>query len=480
MNPSVASAQVLSLSCIPTTGPTEVDMAYSATCTASGGIAPYSWSVSSGVLPLGLTLSPPSADTTSVVVSGTPTDTGDYDYTVQVTDSTPVIPMTSQQSYSGTIAPPTITLSPGTLPSGTAGSAYSQGLTASGGTAPYTFAVTSGTLPPGLSLSSNGTLSGTPTTVDHFTFTVTATDSSTGTGPYTGLRDYTVTVAAPPPSAAITTPASGATYAVGQVVDSSFSCSEGYGGPGIATCVDQAGHSSGGTAIDTSTAGSHTYTVTATSSDGLTGSASISYTVAARPLVSIRRPVSGGRFSVAERVLARFSCADGTGGPGISSCVGSVADGAPIDTSTPGVHSFTVTAISFDGQVASTTVKYTVLLPSNRLIGPPRLRAFANGRFIVTVSVPGPGRVDIMLTADDDNLAAVAVLLQPLSGRFVFARAHAIPKRAGKLRILVKPSARGRELIVHHTYRVTLRLWISYTPTGGRQRSIGFYGLHLP
>ena len=37
-----------------------------------------------------------------------------------------------------------------------------------------------------------------------------------------------------------------------------------------------------------------------------------------------------------------------------------------------------------------------------------------------------------------------------------------------------------RELVAHHTYRVTLRLWISYTPTGGQQRNIGYYDLHLP
>lgn len=41
--------------------------------------------------------------------------------------------------------------------------------------------------------------------------------------------------------------------------------------------------------------------------------------------------------------------------------------------------------------------------------------------------------------------------------------------------------SRGRQSrVTHHRYRVTLRLWISYTPTHGRQRDIGDYGLHLP
>jgi hypothetical protein len=82
------------------------------------------------------------------------------------------------------------------------------------------------------------------------------------------------------PTASITTPAAGATYAQGQVVGSSFSCTEGVGGPGIKSCLDQDGNPSG-TAIDTSTPGQHTLTVTATSDDGLTGQSSATYTVTA-------------------------------------------------------------------------------------------------------------------------------------------------------------------------------------------------------
>jgi hypothetical protein len=86
----------------------------------------------------------------------------------------------------------------------------------------------------------------------------------------------------------------------------------------------------------------------------------------------------------------------------------------------------------------------------------------------------------VLITARKDNLAIGAAVLQPAKGRFAFARAHATAIRAGILRIVVRPNARGRLLVAHHRYRVTLTLWISYTPTHGRQRDIGYYGLHLP
>ncbi len=93
----------------------------------------------------------------------------------------------------GAFEPQMITLTPTALPNGMLGTPYSQTITASGGTGPYTFAVTSGTLPPGLTLATNGTLSGKPTSAGSFTFTVTATDH----GGATGSQAYTLVVPAP-------------------------------------------------------------------------------------------------------------------------------------------------------------------------------------------------------------------------------------------------------------------------------------------
>jgi Putative Ig domain len=68
--------------------------------------------------------------------------------------------------------------SPATLPTGTVGTLYFQALSATGGAPPYTWSLVSGILPIGLNLSANGALSGTPTTLATFTFTLQVTDSA--------------------------------------------------------------------------------------------------------------------------------------------------------------------------------------------------------------------------------------------------------------------------------------------------------------
>jgi hypothetical protein len=221
--------------------------------------------------------------------------------------------------------------------------------------------------------------------------------------------------------------------------------------------------------------------VTATSRDGQSATKAISYTVAGAPSASVSTPAPGASYTLRQSVATSFSCTEGTSGPGLASCSGPAPNGTKLDTSAPGKHTFTVTATSLDGQATTTTVSYTVRRPSNHFLARPGWHALANGEFIVTVKVPGPGTVNILETAWVDNVARTAALLQPAPGRFVFARAHALAKHAGVLRILVKPTDRGHQLLAHHTYRVTLRLWISYTPApDGIQRNTGYRHLHLP
>ena len=148
-----------------------VSTAYSTTLASSGGAGTITWSVSSGSLPAGLALSG------SGTISGTPTTAGTSSFTVQAKDSgTPQ--QTAQQQLSIAIYAG-LTITTTSLPNGTANSAYSATLKSAGGTNPITWSVSQGNLPAGLTLSSSGTISGTPSAAGTSNFTVSATDSST-------------------------------------------------------------------------------------------------------------------------------------------------------------------------------------------------------------------------------------------------------------------------------------------------------------
>jgi 6-phosphogluconolactonase (cycloisomerase 2 family) len=145
--------------------------AYSSTVMATGGIPPYTFTISSGSLPAGLKLS------RSGVISGTPSGSvGISNFTVQVKDSAiPAQTATANLSITITGA---LMITTTSLPNGTEESPYSASVMATGGVPPYTFTVSSGTLPMGISLSSSGVFSGTPTVAGTSSFTVKATDSS--------------------------------------------------------------------------------------------------------------------------------------------------------------------------------------------------------------------------------------------------------------------------------------------------------------
>jgi hypothetical protein len=145
-----------------------VGTAYNQTLIATGTV-PITWSLESGNLPNGLTLSAVGE------ISGIPTAAGTSNFTVKATNS--VGSDTKQLSITVTtsVIAPAITTT--ILPDGKTGTEYSAQLEATG-TAPITWSLASGNLPTGLTLYSDGTISGMPTSIDTFSFSVQATNSA--------------------------------------------------------------------------------------------------------------------------------------------------------------------------------------------------------------------------------------------------------------------------------------------------------------
>jgi hypothetical protein len=127
-------------------------------------------------LPAGTTLS-----ASTGTVSGTPTIAGAFSYAIKATDSgSPA--QTATQVSSGIIAPSTLTLVATAASTTQVGQFYRQTNVAGGGTTPYSYTVSVGTLPTGTTLNaSNGTVFGTPSASGAFSYTITATDSSSPT-----------------------------------------------------------------------------------------------------------------------------------------------------------------------------------------------------------------------------------------------------------------------------------------------------------
>lgn len=276
-----------------------VGQAYEQPLHAGGGVAPYAYAVTGGALPAGLSLS------AGGVLSGAPTAGGAFEVTVTVTDSsTGAGPYASDHVLGLTVAAAAVTVSPGELPVATRGVAFAAGLSADGGVAPYVFSLDDGALPDGVSLSADGALSGTPTETGRFEFTVRATDSATGEGPYSGVRALTLEVDAAAISVTPTelpgvlagVPYSQALSASGGIGEYAFAISAGALPEGLT--LSPAGLISG----RATTGGDHAFTVTATDSYGNTGSAALTIAVTARPDPSIDPDVRGLNLAQAEAV----------------------------------------------------------------------------------------------------------------------------------------------------------------------------------
>jgi Peptidase family M23 len=78
-------------------------------------------------------------------------------------------------------------------------------------------------------------------------------------------------------------------------------------------------------------------------------------------LVRIVSPRPGGLYGLLSRVIARFSCGEGETIGRVVTCTGAVANGRAIDTNTPGIKTFTVTATDTAGNTMTKSVNYRVL-----------------------------------------------------------------------------------------------------------------------
>ncbi|WP_307781255.1 Calx-beta domain-containing protein, partial [Rhabdothermincola sediminis] len=128
------------------------------------------------------------------------------------------------------------------------------------------------------------------TTVNvNFPSPIGASDVVTTCTPVAPVPALSTTTIIPPdvtaPTATIITPASGATYGLGQVVNASYSCSDPSPGSGVASCT---GAVPNGSPIDTSSVGTKSFTVTAVDNKGNSSTTSTTYTVADVPAVSVR------------------------------------------------------------------------------------------------------------------------------------------------------------------------------------------------
>jgi hypothetical protein len=271
--------------------------AYSTSVAAVGGTPPYSFSISAGSLPAGLSLQ------SGGTIQGTPTASGTANFTVQVSDAASGV---ASRAFSIQINAPPITISTTTLPGGNIGTSYTGTIQASGGAGTLNYSVTSGSLPAGLSLGASGVISGTPTTSGVASFTVTVSDGFGGSA----VRAFTLTIVSP---LAITSSAGLSPTTVGALTSISWSATGGTGNlvwttigslpPGLAM--------NGSTLLGRPTL-SGTYVFQVLVTDSLGASASVSVSLLVNPAMGITNANLGGPYAIDSMARIQPVVAGGT------------------------------------------------------------------------------------------------------------------------------------------------------------------------
>ena len=265
-----------------------ISVSYNQSISSTGGIAPYSYTLSSA-LPAGMSLS------STGIISGTPRESGVFVFGVQIADSTMPTALTTTKNYSFTVAAPVLAITPASPPAGAVSQTYSQQFSTSGGTSGYTYVVESGALPTGLSLSGSGLLSGTPTATGTSNFVLKSTDSTAGGGPYSKTISISLTInAAPIPTVGSISPSTGSTTGGTSVVITGTNLT-GAGAVKFGASNASSFTVNSPTQITaTSPAGTGTVDITVTTGGGTSAtSGADQFTYVAAPVVTSISPTSG-------------------------------------------------------------------------------------------------------------------------------------------------------------------------------------------
>jgi uncharacterized protein (TIGR03437 family) len=342
-----------------------VQTSYSQQLAASGGTSPYSWILLSGPLPPGLNLS------SSGLISGTPTQAGEFVFTVRVNDQ---LNRLDSRQFSLTIrtTQTQLSITTSSLPEGTVGQTYSAALAATGGSPPYTFGVAPGSaLPPGLNLSSTGGISGVPTAAGQYTTVFQVFDRLQGSA----TRSLPIVIRAPA-ALSITTASLpggtvGATYeaalaASGGTPPYRWSLASGSLPPGLS--LTTGGQISG----TPSAAGTFGFTVRV--QDAANGNAtrglSITMAAAGGPLLVLTESLPGGVLGqqYAERLIAgggvtpyAWTVVSGVLPPGLTLQPDGLVSGVP-----EALGSFPFTARVADSAQQTAARQYTIVIEAPR------------------------------------------------------------------------------------------------------------------
>lgn len=188
------------------------------------------------------------------------------------------------------------------------------------------------------------------------------------------------------------------------------------------------------------------------------------------PTASIEAPRAGGVYVLDQTVRTRFSCSDAADGPGIASCTdsnGATGGAGTLNASSPGLHSYVVTAVSKDGRTARSTLSYRVVLPPNRF----RVRPVRKHHPVVN----GCGVARLKLTLPWGGL----VKSSERQGSKVLARAHRLIPRAESTILRIAPGRGATRVLLGGGRRHTIKLQVTFTPAHGIPRTITIRGIRL-